>query len=150
MKTPGIYITGTDLIFKAFPSKEIGLAMYCKSFKVSLVEVKFIVLSPRMNFDDTVYLLLIITQNNIIHKIPISYISQGFDTLQNFFELKPLVVEDKKIKDDEFDGKLDKIIYPKAYYWQDLFKDNWKLKLRPLITMFHPKSCFGDFNSDLK
>ncbi|MEM6721701.1 MAG: hypothetical protein AAF611_20400 [Bacteroidota bacterium] len=149
MKTPGIYITDTDLIFKALPSKKIGLAMYCKSFKIPLESITFIAISPRLVLDDEALFVLIIDHNFKLHKIPYAYQNYLFEKFDNYFLTNPIHIEWQKFEYEDHYGKFDKILYPKEYYWQDLFKDNWKLKLRPFITLFHPKSCFGDFNPNL-
>lgn len=143
MKVSGIQITDTELIFTAFPSKEIGLALYCKSFKVYLKDIKFIAISPRAAFDDAVIFIIIIDKNNKIHKIPYAHSYQTFDLFEKFFDLNPIYEEEKKFKDHEFEGKIDKIIYPKELYWQDLFENDWKLTVRNFYTMIYPKSCFG-------
>lgn len=150
MKKTGIHITDSELIFTAFPSKEIGLAMYCKSFKILLKDIKYIAVSPRMALDDEVLFILIIGKNYKIHKIPFEHISYTFDTFEKHFQLNPIHEEWGKFEYEDHYGKIDKIIYPKEFYWHDLFENDWKLTVRKLYSWTIPKSFFGNFNKNLK
>ena len=56
---PGIYITEIEIEFVAFPQHEIGLAKYCKSFKLKLDDIHLIAISPRLAIDDETLFVLI-------------------------------------------------------------------------------------------
>lgn len=93
MLKSGIHITDTELIFKAFSSKEIGLAMYCKSFKVLLKDIKFIAISPRLALDDEALFILIINSNFRTYKIPYTYQHYVFEELEKYFQLHAIHLE---------------------------------------------------------
>lgn len=149
MKKPRIHITTTELTFEAFPSKEIGLAIYCKSFKIPLEDIKYIAISPRLALDDDVLFILIIGKNHKIYKIPFVYYIYDFSGFENHFLSTSIHKEWGSFTHKDHYGKVDKIIYPKEFYWLDLFEKNWKLKVRNLYSWINPKSFFGDFSKEL-
>lgn len=141
---PGIYIKENELEFVEYPSNEIGAARYCKSFKLKLNDIKFIALSPRLVVDDESLFLLIADAKGKIFPLP-QYIlgSDGLKKFESHFELKPIRDEWEKFGYIDHNGKYDKVIYPKKYYWKNLFEDDWKLKVRQLYSWGKPKSFFG-------
>ena len=84
--TPGIEITDTELTFTEFPSKDIGLAKYCKSFNLSLNEIELIGISPRLSMDDESIFILVIDKSKVIHLIPDLVLgTKGFEKFENHF-----------------------------------------------------------------
>ncbi len=150
MKVSGIQITDTELIFNAFPSREIGLALYCKSFKVYLKDIKFIAISPRLALDDETIFILIVDTKQKVYPIPAHVLrTKGLHQLETYFSLQSILDDWEKFEYEDHYGKVDKIIYPKELYWQDLFENDWKLKIRYCYSWAKPKAFFGNFNKKL-
>ncbi len=141
----GIYLTNSTLIYEAFP-KQPWPSWHCISFEIELQEIKVLALSPRMNFDDDLTFLLIVSKNHEVHSIPLrSEISNGLSELETYFKINSIFEETVNFKDEEFDsGTVDKIIYPKSHYWQDLFHKDWKLKIRGIYGLIWPKVFYGN------
>jgi len=148
MKKSGIHITNTELIFTAFPSKEIGLAMYCKSFNIDVKNIQLIAISPRLALDDEALFILIIDKFFKIHKIPYAYNLTKFLNFEDHFDLN-ISKEWERFEYEDHYGKVDKVIYPEKNYWFDLFENDWKLKIRAVYSWTKPKSFFGNFNKKL-
>lgn len=146
---PGIYLTNNTLKYKAFP-KFGWISWHCSSFEIGLKDIKVLAISPRMNFDDDLTFLLIVDKNNKVYPVPLrTEISTGLLELENYFEIKSIFEETIKFKDEEFDsGIVDKIIFPKSHYWQDLFRKDWKLKIRWIYGQIWPKSFYGNVKID--
>ena len=119
IKEPGIIISEIELIFKEFPSEKIGKALYCKSFKIPLKDIKYIAISPRMALDDEMLFILIIDVNLKIYKVPYAYYLCQFDAFDSFFLKRPIHKEWAKFKHKDHYGKVDKIIYPEEFYGQN-------------------------------
>ncbi len=147
--TSGIQITESELEFHEFPAKEIGLAKFCKSFKIQLDEIKSIAISPRLALDDQSIFILIIDKSNRIYPIPDHVMrTPGLLDFEEYFGLNSISDEWQKFEYDDHYGKFDKIIYPKEKYWTDLFKNNWKLTIRRLYSWAQPKSFYGTLNKE--
>ncbi|MFD2566730.1 hypothetical protein [Pseudotenacibaculum haliotis] len=145
----GIHIHNEELEFIAFPKKQLGIALWCKSFKVKLSDVQLIAISPRLVLDDESLFILIVDKTGAVFPIPYSVLNiQGFRDLENYFQLKPIGGEWEKFEYEDHYGKCDKIIYPQKHYWKDLYKNDWKLKVRQLYSWFNPKSFFGNINEE--
>tara|TARA_R110002050_G_scaffold255216_2_gene393857 strand:- start:6 stop:470 length:465 start_codon:yes stop_codon:yes gene_type:complete len=145
--TPGIEITDTELKFTEFSSKEIGLAKYCKSFNLKLSEIKLIGISPRLALDDESIFILIIDKSEKIYPIPDQIIgTKGLEKFEKYFELSSIQNEWEKFEYDDHYGKMDKVIYPKEKYWNDLFEKDWKLRIRTLYSWAQTKSFYGNLN----
>ena len=149
---PGIKITEYELIFTEFPSKEVGLAVFCKSFRLSLKNIKFIALSPRLALDNETMFLLFVNQNHKIFPAPYYHISMDERMkLSDFFQTIPLTggMNLKFTYNEHNTGKKDKVIFPKEHYWEDLFENDWRLFMRSLYAWIIPKSFFGTLNKKL-
>lgn len=145
---PRFDIVNNTLTFKEISKDKIGLARYCKSFTISLDEIQYIAISPRLAFDNETLFILIIHKENHIFFLPDEVMRMsGFEKFEKQFGLAPIAQEWEKFEYDEHYGKYDKIIYPKEYYWKDLFKDDWKLKIRRLYSWAIPKSFFGNLTT---
>ncbi|WP_299261795.1 hypothetical protein [uncultured Aquimarina sp.] len=145
--TPGIEITETELKFTEFSSKEIGLAKYCKSFNLKLNEIKLIGISPRLALDDESIFILIIDKSKRIYPIPDHIIgTKGLQEFENYFKLSSIQKEWERFEHEDHYGKMDKVIYPKEQYWNDLFEKDWKLRIRTLYSWIQPKSFYGNLN----
>ncbi|WP_299443770.1 hypothetical protein [uncultured Aquimarina sp.] len=145
----GIHITASELEFHEFSAKEIGLAKYCKSFKIKLDEIKSIAISPRLALDDESIFILVINKSNKIYPIPDHVMgTQGLKDFEKHFGLNSISNEWQKFEYDDHYGKNDKIIYPKEKYWTDLFENNWKLTIRRLYSWAQPKSFYGTLNKE--
>ncbi|AXT54633.1 hypothetical protein D1815_02275 [Aquimarina sp. AD1] len=143
----GIKITDSELEFIEFSSKEIGLALYCKSFKMNLEEIQLIGISPRMVLDDETLFILIIDKFNRIYPLPDEILgTNGLKNLEKHFDLYPIQKEWQKFEHNDHYGKVDKVIYPKEKYWNDLFEKDWKLKIRVLYSWLVSKSFYGNLN----
>ena len=141
---PGIQLNINRISFTAFPKSEIGAARYCKSFELHLEDIQLISISPRLVIDDEALFILIIDKTGEINPLPQYVIdTDGLDALEKHFHLSSIKAEWEKFSYEEHQGGIDKIIYPKAYYWKDLFENNWKLKTRVLYSWFSPKAFFG-------
>ncbi|WP_040254259.1 hypothetical protein [Psychroserpens mesophilus] len=145
--TSGIKITDTELKFTEFPSKETGITKYCKSFKLNLNEIKLIGISPRLILDDECIFILVIDKSEKIHLISDHVIgTKGLESFEKHFGLESIQAEWNKLEYDDHYGKMDKVIYPKEKYWNDLFDKDWKLKIRTLYSWIKPKSFYGNLN----
>ncbi|MBR9847435.1 MAG: hypothetical protein GYB35_15610 [Algicola sp.] len=145
--TSGIKITDTELKFTEFPSKETGITKYCKSFKLNLNEIKLIGISPRLVLDDECIFILVIDKSEKIHLISDHVIgTKGLESFEKHFGLESIQAEWNKLEYDDHYGKIDKVIYPKEKYWNDLFDKDWKLKIRTLYSWIKPKSFYGNLN----
>lgn len=143
----GIEITETELKFTKFSPKDIGLAKFCKSFTLNLDEIKLIGICPRLALDDESIFILVIDKSENIYPIPDRVIkTEGLKKLENYFGLNSIQKEWEKFEYEDHNGKMDKIIYPKEKYWNDLFKNDWKLKVRNLYSWVIPKSFYGNLN----
>ena len=148
--TSGIEISDTKLKFTEFLPKEIGSAKYCKSFNINLKEIKLIGISPRLILDDESVFILIVDQLGKIHPIPDQVIgTKGLDNFEEYFELNPIVNEWKKFEYNDHYGRVDKVIYPKEKYWNDLFENDWKLKIRTLFSWIKPNSYYGNLKDKI-
>ncbi|WP_299106103.1 hypothetical protein [uncultured Tenacibaculum sp.] len=144
----GIKLTTTELIFTEFSTKEIGSAMFCKSFKIKLENIKLIGLSPRLALDDEVFFILIIDLLGNIYPIPDSVLgTEGCNQFEKYFNLNPIHNEWGHFEYEDHYGKTDKIVYPKEQYWNDLFKKDWKLFLRGFYSWISPRSFYGNLNT---
>ncbi|WP_276493269.1 hypothetical protein [Maribacter zhoushanensis] len=145
----GIYFTNKTLKYVAFPKRPLP-SWHCVSFEIELKDIKVLALSPRMNFDDDLTFLLIVSKNHTVFSIPLhGVIESGIQELENYFEINSLVEEKLKFKDEEYDsGIVDKIIFPKSHYWQDLFHKDWKLKIRWIYGKFWSKAFYGNLKID--
>ena len=143
----GIEITETKLKFTEFASKEIGLAKFCKSFSLNLNEIKLIGISPRLALDDESIFILLIDKLENIYPIPDNVIgTKGLESFENHFGLNSIQKEWGKFEYHDHYGKIDKVIYPKEKYWNDLFEKDWKLRIRTLYSWAQPKSFYGNLN----
>ncbi|MFD0991660.1 hypothetical protein [Tenacibaculum geojense] len=145
--TSGIEITYTELKFTEFPSKETGIAKYCKSFRLKLNEIKLIGISPRLVLDNECIFILVIDKSEKIHLICDHVMgTKGLESFEKYFGLESIQEEWSKLEYDDHYGKIDKVIYPKEKYWNDLFDKDWKLKIRTLYSWIKPKSFYGNLN----
>ena len=143
----GIEITDTALNFTEFPTKETGIAKYCKSFTIKLDEIKLIGISPRLALDDEIIFILIVDKEDRIFPIPDNVIrTKGLKNLERHFQLDSIAQEWQKFEYDDHYGKIDKVLYPKEKYWLDLFEKDWKLNIRTLYSWIKPKSFYGKLN----
>ena len=145
----GIEITDTELKFTEFSSKEIGLAKFCKSFNLNLDEINLIGISPRLALDYESIFILIIDKSENIYPIPDHVIgTKGLENLEKHFGLKSILEEWRKFEYNDHNGEIDKVIYPKEEYWNDLFNKDWKLRIRTLYSWAKPKSFYGNLNNN--
>ena len=143
----GIEITDTELKFTEFPSKKTGIVKYCRSFSLNLNEIKLIGISPRLALDDESIFILVIDKSENIYPIPDHVIdTNGLKNFEKHFGLGSIQKEWEKFEYDEHYGKIDKVIYPKGKYWNDLFESDWKLRIRTLYSWAKPKSFYGNLN----
>lgn len=147
----GIEITDIKLKFTEFPSKKIGLAKYCKSFSLKLSEVKLIGISPRLALDHESIFILIIDKSENIYPIPDHVIgTKGLEKFEKYFELGSIQNEWQKFEYDDHYGEIDKVIYPKEEYWNDLFEKDWKLRIRTLYSWAKPKTFYGNVSKNIR
>ncbi|MGD1848624.1 MAG: hypothetical protein ACFB10_24805 [Salibacteraceae bacterium] len=146
---PGIQIKNGKFKFQEFPENEIGLAKYCNSFQLELNDIRMIAISPRLAVDDETLFILVIDKDGKIFPIPDNVLkSIGIKTFEAHFQLKSIVEEWEKFDYNDHYGKYDKVIYPCEHYWKDLFKNDWKLKVRQFYSWANPKSFFGNLNKE--
>jgi len=127
--------------------KEIGLAIYCKSFSLKLNQIELIGISPRLALDDETIFILVIDSIGKIYPIPYRVIgTEGLDGFEEYFRLPPIQQEWKKFAYNDYYGKLDKVIYPKEKYGMGVFVNDWKLWLRSLYAWIIPKSFYGNLD----
>lgn len=145
----GIHITDEEFIFTAFEKHEIGVARYCRSFKIKLHDIKLIAVSPRLVIDYECLFVLIVNMNGKIFPMP-KYIlkTEGLKNFENYYQLKPIRDEWEKFDYNHHFGKQDKVIYPPQHYWKNLFEHDWKLNLRQLYSWIYPKSFFGNIKAE--
>ncbi|CAL2084437.1 hypothetical protein [Tenacibaculum sp. 190524A05c] len=124
-------------------SKEIGLYLYCKPFKLSISEIRYIILSPRLVIDDEEAYLLFIDKEYQKYVLPLFHTS-NIDLIENLCgtRLTGDLYFDKFSYEDHY-GKVDCIVYPKNLQWKPAYKNDWKLIVRVLYTWILPKSFFG-------
>lgn len=123
----------------------------CKSFTLNLNEIKIIAISPRLLFDDESIFIIVIDTSNQIYLIPAAVIgTKGLVDFENYFKLKPIIEEWGKFEYNDHYSSVDKIIYPKEMYWINLFKKDWKLKVRRLYSWVQPKTFYGNLNEAIK
>ncbi|ARN77679.1 hypothetical protein BST97_06525 [Nonlabens spongiae] len=143
----GIEITESKLVFTAFPSKITGLGKFCKSFDCLLDDIKFIALSPRLVLDDECLFILIVDWSKNIYILNDHVLkTEGLSDLESNFGLEPILETWEKFSYDDHYGKVDKIIYPSNHYWKNLFKSDWKLRVRQLYVPIKPKSFLGNLD----
>jgi len=148
--TSGIEITDTELRFTAFPSKKTGIGKYCKSFSLNLNQIKLIGISPRIVLDDECIFILVMDKLEKIHLISDQVMgTKGLENFEKHFGLESIQKEWSKLKYDDHYGKIDKVIYPKEKYWNDVFEKDWKLRIRTLYSWIKPKSFYGNLNKNL-
>lgn len=145
----GIEITETELKFTSYPSKEIGLAISSKSFTLNLNAIQLIAISPRLALDDETIFILIIDTQNKIYPLPDAVIgTDGLKSFEKYFGLNPIHEEWQKFQYEDHYGKVDKIVYPKELYWNNLFKNDWKILIRSLYSWIVTKSFYGNLNTN--
>lgn len=148
---PGIEITNTELKFREYSSKKVGLAKFCKSFTLNLNDIKLIGISPRLTIDDESIFILVIDQSENIYPIPDCVIgTEGLESFEKHFGLNTIQKEWQKFEYDDHYGKVDKVIYPEEKYWDDLFEKDWKLRIRVLYSWIWPKSFYGNLNKNIR
>lgn len=145
----GINITKEELFFEAFPIQETGKEMYCESFRIQLKKIKHISISTRFVLDDNGIFIEITGKNNKIHKIPYTYKTEDFEAFEKHFGLNPIYQEELKLECGDYTGKINKIIFPKELYWEDVSERSGKLTLQSIFTMFYPSSILGHHNQRL-
>ena len=108
-------------------SKEIGLYLYCKPFKLSISEIRYIILSPRLVIDDEEAYLLFIDKKYQKYVLPLFHTS-NIDLIENLCgtRLTGDLYFDKFSYEDHY-GKVDTIVYPKKMQWKPAYKNDWKL-----------------------
>ncbi len=147
---PGIQIDNDKFIFTEFPTKEIGLATYCKSFKIDLKNIIAIVICPRLALDDEELFILIIDYQLAKYPMPSNVLQcSQFKKFEEKFALKPIIFEWSKFEYDDHYRCYDKIIFPNELYWQDLFKNDFKLKFRKIIGGLLTKNFWGTFSDSI-
>ena len=146
----GLTVEGKWLIFHEFPANEIGLARHCNSFKIKLEDIKLIAISPRLTLDDEELFILIINSSLEIFAMPSRVFSSNeIINLEEYFELKSILLEWEKFDYNDHYAKFDMILFPKKLYWQNLFKNDIKLKCRKILGGFVTKNFSGNFTKEV-
>ncbi|CAM1362136.1 hypothetical protein [Tenacibaculum xiamenense] len=145
-----IEITKNEFRYTAPPKAKIGRALHCDSFNINLNSINLIAISPRLAIDDEILFVLMITDTLKTHPIYLGDLENSdVELLENHFQLPAIMHLWGKFEYEDHYESIDKIIYPKNYYWKNLFKNDWKLKIRKLYAGFHPKSFLGNLNKEL-
>jgi hypothetical protein len=124
-------------------SKEIGLLLFCKPFRLATSDIKYIVLSPRLLLDDEECFLLFIDKKDRKYILPLFHTS-NIDVIENLCatRLTGALYFEKFTYEDHY-GRIDMIVYPENLQWKPAYENNWKLFVRSLYSWIYPKTFFG-------
>lgn len=143
----GLHIEDEMLLFRQGPKAEKGIARRCKSFSLRLEDVRLIAISPRLVLDDeTLFFLIVSKEGKLFPMNEKTLRITGIQLLEERFKLVPIRELSKKFRYEDHYGKYDKVIYPNEHFWEDLFKQDWRLVLRQIYSWAIPTSFFGHIN----
>lgn len=147
-----IELINNKIIHYPYPKSIIGEAAHCPYFEINVSEVKLISISPRMMLDDEALFISFVNNKGVLFNTTgYNFSSNGLDKIEKRFGLPSINDISNKFEHADHYGKIDKIIYPKHLFWKDLYKKDWKWRLRNFYSGFGvSKSLFGNFTDEVK